>query len=58
MLSKQKTNKKNIHKRTFTIGEINHLLNLLYWNEKEGIYNGNKEQYWKRHISIIEKLSN
>ena len=55
---KQKLNKKNIHKRTFTIGEINHILNLLYRNEQEGIYNGNKEQYWERHLSIVEKLSN
>lgn len=46
-----------IHKRTFTISEINHLLTLLEWNEKEGNYYGNKEQYFKRHKSIIEKLT-
>lgn len=50
--------KKVIHKRTFTMGEINHLVVLLMENEREEWYYGNKEQYWKRHKSILEKLLN
>lgn len=48
--------KEKIHKRTFTIGEINHLLNLLLDNEREQWYYGNKEQYWERHKRILEKI--
>ena len=32
--------------------EIEHLLDLLELNEREGWYYGNKEHYLKRHISI------
>ena len=52
----KKKEKKVIHKRTFTIGEINHLIVVLMENEREGWHYGNKEQYWKRHQSILEKL--
>jgi hypothetical protein len=48
--------KTKIHKRTFSISEINHLLTLLKWNEEDCVYYGNKEQYWKRHESICKKL--
>ena len=52
----EKQSKPKIHKRTFSIGEINHLIVVLMENEREGWYYGNKEQYWKRHQSILEKL--
>ena len=52
-----KENKK-IHKRTFTMGEISHIVNVLMENEREGWYYGNKEQYWKRQQSILDKLFN
>lgn len=50
--------KKVIHKRTFSMGEISHLVAILMENEREGWYYGNKEQYWKRHQSILDKLLN
>jgi hypothetical protein len=28
------------------------LLNLVYVNEREEFYSGNKEQYWKRHEEL------
>jgi len=52
----KKKEKMVIHKRTFTMGEINHLIVVLMENEREGWHYGNKEQYWKRHQSILEKL--
>lgn len=55
---KEKLIKQNIHKRTFTLSEINHLVAVLMENEREGWYYGNKEQYWKRHQSILDKLLN
>lgn len=41
---------------TLTKAEVNHLLGLLMNNEREGWYAGNKEQYWKRHKRITQKL--
>jgi hypothetical protein len=52
----EKQSKPKIHKRTFSMGEINHLIAVLMENEREGWHYGNKEQYWKRHKSILEKL--
>tara|TARA_R110001606_G_scaffold186472_1_gene334005 strand:- start:80 stop:232 length:153 start_codon:yes stop_codon:yes gene_type:complete len=39
-----------------TDAEINHLLTLIQWNEAEGTYYGNKEQYNKRIEVIKNKL--
>ena len=45
-------------KVALTQAEVNHLLNLLYWNKKrDGNYYSPKEQYWKRHDKIERKLS-
>lgn len=41
---------------TLTIAELNHIHGLLDMNEEEGWYFGNKEQYWKRHERLKEKL--
>lgn len=41
---------------TFTSSECDHLLMLLSDAETEGSYYGNREQYWKRHARIVEKL--
>lgn len=38
--------------------EITHLLSLMHDAKVEGSYYGNKEQYWKRHDRIEEKLKN
>lgn len=40
----------------FTEVEIRHLLFLIADNEREGMYWGNKEQYWKRIERIKGKL--
>ncbi len=39
-----------------TIPEIRLLLTLLYSNKEEGVYYGNKEQYYTRRNKLIEKL--
>lgn len=36
--------------------EINHLLTLVEWNDKEGTYYGSKNQYVKRSGQIKTKL--
>ena len=56
MKTQQKKEKKVIHKRTFTMSEISHIVNVLMENEREGWHYGNQEQYWKRHQSILDKL--
>lgn len=56
MKTQQKKEKKVIHKRTFTMSEISHIVAVLMENEREGWYYGNPEQYWKRHQSILDKL--
>ena len=43
-------------KVSLTDTERNHLLSLLEWNERDGIYYGNKDYYWRRHQKLIEKL--
>ncbi len=42
---------------TLTTVEADHLLSLMHANEREGWYFAPKEQYWKRHKRIREKLS-
>lgn len=37
--------------------EFNHIVTLLYHNEDDGIYNGPKDQYWKRHRRILRKCA-
>ncbi len=37
--------------------EIDHILNLIVDNEREGCYWGNKEQYWKRSLRICKKFA-
>ena len=37
--------------------EINHLVGLLLWEQEEGSYYGNKEQYQKRTKELLEKLT-
>lgn len=45
------------HKKPkFTDVEISHIVSVLMENEREGWYYGNKEQYWKRHQRILDKL--
>ena len=40
----------------FTAAEVSHLLTLLRDAADEGNYYGNREQYWKRHYRIEDKL--
>ncbi len=56
MALEKKKEKKVIHKRTFTMSEISHIVAVLMENEREGWHYGNQEQYWKRHQSILDKL--
>lgn len=58
MTTKKDNTKKSIHKRTFSLSEINHIVKVLKENERLGEYYGNKEQYWKRHQNILDKLLN
>jgi hypothetical protein len=39
-----------------TIVEANHLLSLMNTNEENGEHYRPKEQYWKRHYRIKQKL--
>ncbi len=41
-----------------TSSEINHITELMYLNKNKGEYYGNKEQYWKRHQRILDKIEN
>ncbi len=43
-------------KLTLTHVEVNHLISLMDNNEREGWYFAPREQYWKRHERIKEKL--
>lgn len=40
----------------FTRTEAEHLWNLLWDNKRSGEYYGPREQYWKRHDRICDKL--
>lgn len=42
--------------KNLTKGKIHHLLGLLEDNEREGLYYGNKAQYWNRHRELKEEL--
>jgi DNA-directed RNA polymerase subunit RPC12/RpoP len=42
---------------TLTKPEINHLFGLLQTNERTQEYTSPREQYWKRHLHIRDKLS-
>lgn len=44
-------------KITLTPGELNHVLSLLLSNQEDGCYTSPKDQYWKRHYRILDKLS-
>jgi hypothetical protein len=39
-----------------TIAEWNHINNLLERNIQDGVYSGNKSQYWARHDNIKAKM--
>ena len=41
-----------------TSSEINHIIELMYLNKNRGEYYGNREQYWKRHQRILDKIEN
>jgi hypothetical protein len=41
-----------------TASEINHIIELMYLNKNQGEYYGNREQYWKRHQRILDKIDN
>lgn len=41
-----------------TSSEVNHIVELMYLNKNKGEYYGNREQYWKRHQRILDKLDN
>ena len=41
----------------FTAAQISHLLTLLRDAEERGEYYGNREQYWKRHAEITQRLN-
>lgn len=36
--------------------ERKHLLSLLKWNRREGIYQGSEVQYRKRELNLIKKM--
>ncbi len=44
-------------KITLTQGELNHILSLLLSNQEQGSYTEPKDQYWKRHYRILDKLN-
>ena len=39
-----------------TEAELNHIVNLIADNERDGTYYGNREQYWKRSFMLKQKL--
>lgn len=39
-----------------TASEVNHIVELMYLNKNKGEYYGNREQYWKRHQRILDKI--
>jgi len=41
----------------FTPAEVSHILNIIDHNERDGIYSGNRDHYWKRSNRIKEKLN-
>lgn len=41
---------------TFTAAEADHVLTLLRDASLEGSYYGNREQYWRRHERIFDRL--
>ena len=41
---------------TLTEPEVSHLLSLLLRNEEDGTYYGPRDQYWRRHNRIMDKL--
>ena len=43
-------------KITLTVAEFRHLCGLLYGNEQDGTYSGNRKQYWARHERIVKKF--
>jgi len=48
----------NIDIRGMRPAHFDQLLTLLYENEREGSYFGNREQYWKRHEELKTWLEN
>lgn len=40
----------------FTKTELNHIANLIADNERNGVYYGNRKQYWKRSFEMKQKL--
>lgn len=45
------------HTLTLTVAETRHLLVLLQDSARSGEYYGNRDEYWKRHQRIVEKLT-
>ncbi len=41
-----------------TKSELNHIIELMYLNKKQGEFYGNRQQYWKRHQRILNKIEN
>lgn len=41
-----------------TASELTHIIELMFMNKNSGEYYGNREQYWKRHQRILDKLDN
>ncbi len=41
-----------------TASELTHIIELMFMNKNRGEYYGNREQYWKRHQRILDKLDN
>lgn len=41
-----------------TSSELNHIIELMCLNKNRGEYYGNRDQYWKRHQRILNKLDN
>jgi hypothetical protein len=43
-------------KINLTDGEIDHIIKLIYDNELDGDYYGNRKQYWERSFLLKQKL--